>query len=142
MAFLNHSCCIHKTLQSIFGQKLWRPNYQLWKFHNFVFLTQKCRWWQVLKFFIHNHKLMGGCRGLPLLPMQHSEMAHINFQSWVFVSKTAVNKILKLDQKSLCATLQRDANIGCRIQFSYCPVFGIICNSMQFPKYGSLFSYN
>ena len=27
------------------------------------------------------------------------EMAHINFQSWVFVSKYAVNKILKLDRK-------------------------------------------
>ena len=31
--------------------------------------------------------------------MQHPEMAHINFQSWVFVSKNAVNMILKLDQK-------------------------------------------
>ena len=40
----------------------------------------------------------GGCRGLPLLPMQHPEMAHINFQSSVFVSKKTVNKILKLDQ--------------------------------------------
>ena len=40
----------------------------------------------------------GGCRGLPLLPMQHPEMAHINFQSSVFVSEKTVNKILKLDQ--------------------------------------------
>ena len=31
--------------------------------------------------------------------MQHPELAHINFQSWVFVSQTAVNKILKLEQK-------------------------------------------
>ena len=41
----------------------------------------------------------GGCRGLPLLPMQHPKMAHINFQSSAFGSKKAVNKILKLDQK-------------------------------------------
>ena len=41
----------------------------------------------------------GGCRGLPLLPMQHPEMAHINFQSSVFVSKKTVNKILKPDRK-------------------------------------------
>ena len=41
----------------------------------------------------------GGCRGLPLLPVQRPEMAHINFQSSVFVSKKTVNKILKLDQK-------------------------------------------
>ena len=41
----------------------------------------------------------GGCRGLPLLPMQHPEMAHSNFESSVFVSKKTVNKILKLDQK-------------------------------------------
>ena len=39
----------------------------------------------------------GGCRGLPLLPMQHPEMAHINFQSSAFGSKKSVNKILKLD---------------------------------------------
>ena len=26
-------------------------------------------------------KIRGGCRGLPLLPMQYPEMAHINFQS-------------------------------------------------------------
>ena len=38
-------------------------------------------------------------RGMPLLKMQHSEMAHINFQKWVFVSKNAVSRILKLDQK-------------------------------------------
>ena len=37
----------------------------------------------------------GGCRGLPLLPMQHFKKAHINFQSCVFVSKNVVNKILK-----------------------------------------------
>ena len=39
---------------------------------------------------------------MPALPghlLQHSEMADINFQSWVFVSKNAMNKILKLDQK-------------------------------------------
>ena len=42
--------------------------------------------------------IRGGCRGLPLMPMQHPEMAHINFQSSVFVSKKTVNKILKLDQ--------------------------------------------
>ena len=60
----------------------------------------------------------GGCRGLPLLPMQHPEMAHINFQNLVFVSKNAVNKILKLDQMQLRATLQRDADIGWRIKFS------------------------
>ena len=42
--------------------------------------------------------------------MQHLEMAHINFQSLVFVSKNAVNKILKLE-------LQQDADIGWRIQF-------------------------
>ena len=41
----------------------------------------------------------GGCRGLPLLPMQHPKMAHINFQSSAFGSKKTVNKILKLDQK-------------------------------------------
>ena len=40
------------------------------------------------------------CRGLPLLPMQQSEMAHINFHSWVFVSKNAVNKIFKLWPKT------------------------------------------
>ena len=39
----------------------------------------------------------GGCRGL--LPMQYPEMAHINVQSSVFVSKKTVIKILKLDQK-------------------------------------------
>ena len=41
----------------------------------------------------------GGCRGLPLLPMQHPKMAHINFQSSAFGSKKTVNKILKRDQK-------------------------------------------
>ena len=41
----------------------------------------------------------GGCRGLPLLPMQHPEMAHSNVESSVFVSKKTVNKILKIDQK-------------------------------------------
>ena len=41
----------------------------------------------------------GGCRGLPLLPMQHPEMAHSNFESSVFVSKKTVNKILKIEQK-------------------------------------------
>ena len=44
-------------------------------------------------------KSMGRCKGLPLLPMQHPEMAHINSQSSVFVSKKPGNKILKLDQK-------------------------------------------
>ena len=44
-------------------------------------------------------RVRGGCRGLTLLPMQHPEMANINFQSLVFVSKKPVNKILKLDQK-------------------------------------------
>ena len=43
----------------------------------------------------------GGCRGLPLLPMQHPKMAHINFQSSAFGSKKTVNKILKLDQKQV-----------------------------------------
>ena len=38
----------------------------------------------------------GGCSGLPLLLMQHPKKAHINFQSWVFVSKNVMNKILKL----------------------------------------------
>ena len=47
----------------------------------------------------HQLSIRGGCRGLPLLPMQHPEMAHINFQSWVFVSKKTMNKFLKLDQK-------------------------------------------
>ena len=42
-----------------------------------------------------------GCRGLPLLPMEHPEIAHINFHSWVFVSKNGVNQILKLDRKLL-----------------------------------------
>ena len=32
------------------------------------------------KFFFHPH-IRGGCRGLPLLPMQHPEMDDINFQS-------------------------------------------------------------
>ena len=41
----------------------------------------------------------GGCRGLLLLPMQHPETADINFQSCVFVSRNAVNKIVKLDPK-------------------------------------------
>ena len=40
-----------------------------------------------------------GCRGVPLLPIQHPEMAHSNFQNLVFVSTKTVNKILKLDQK-------------------------------------------
>ena len=44
-------------------------------------------------------KSRGGCRGLLLQPMQHPEMAHINFETSVFVSKKTVNKILKLDQK-------------------------------------------
>ena len=59
-----------------------------------------------------------GCRGLPLLPMQHPEMAHINFQGSVFVSKKTVNKILKLTENRCgrhCS--ERDAYIGWRIQF-------------------------
>ena len=53
------------------------------------------------KFVIMERKgvIRGGCRGLPLLPIQHSKIAHINFHSWVFVSKNAVNKILKPAQK-------------------------------------------
>ena len=31
-----------------------------------------------------NIPIKGGCRRLPLLPMQHTEMAHINFQSFRF----------------------------------------------------------
>ena len=46
-----------------------------------------------------DHMFRSGCRGLPLLPMQHPEMAHINFQNWVLVSKKTVNKTLKLDRK-------------------------------------------
>ena len=68
----------------------------------------------------------GGYRGgLPLLPMQHPKMAHTDFQSWVFVSKNAVNKILKLNWKYLWATLYRDADIGC-------PVVNTIRDSVQY----------
>ena len=44
-------------------------------------------------------KSTDGCRGLPLLQMQRLEMGHINFQSRVFVSKNAVNRILKIERK-------------------------------------------
>ena len=63
----------------------------------------------------------GGCRGLPLLPMQCPEMAYINFQSSVFVSIKTVNKwtrILNLTE-SRCERhcSERDAYIGWMIQF-------------------------
>ena len=64
-----------------------------------------------------------GCRGLPLLPMQQPEMAHINFHSWVFVSKNAVNKIFKLDRKQVLVTLQRDSDMGWGYNFSCCLIF-------------------
>ena len=63
------------------------------------------------------------CRGLPLLPIQQPEMAHINFHSWFFVSKNAVNKIFKLDRKQVLVTLQWDNDIGWGYSFSCCPIF-------------------
>ena len=63
------------------------------------------------------------CRGLPLLPIQQPEMAHINFHSWFFVSKNAVNKIFKLDRKQVLVTLQRDNDMGWGYNFSFCPIF-------------------
>ena len=66
-----------------------------------VSLSERLCWTDFCSRIDKGHQLSfrGGCRGLPLLPIQHSEMAHINFQSWVFVSKKTMNKILKLDQK-------------------------------------------
>ena len=41
----------------------------------------------------------GGCRGLPLLPMQHPKKAYINFQAWVFFSKNVVNRFSNLSER-------------------------------------------
>ena len=41
----------------------------------------------------------GRMQGAATAAIAAPEMAHINFQSWVFVFKNAVNKILKLGQK-------------------------------------------
>ena len=84
--------------------------------------------------------IRGGCRGLPLLPMQHPEMAHINFQSCVFVSKNAENKILKLDQSSYGCS-ETLTSVG-GYNFSCCPVFSTVRDSVQCTERASLFSYN
>ena len=70
----------------------------IWEFHKAT-LPER----DVLKMCCRNVKYITsgreGCRGLPLLPMQHLEKAHNNFHNWVFVPKNAVNKIAKPDQK-------------------------------------------
>ena len=59
---------IYKKTQNLFGSML--------------FTT--CHW-SIIEFLQYIfYVLRGGCSGLPLLPMQYPEMAHINFQSFCF----------------------------------------------------------
>ena len=43
--------------------------------------------------------MQGRMQGAAIAANTAPQNAHINFQSWVFVSKNTVNKILKLDRK-------------------------------------------
>ena len=97
------SCIYMKSKFNVWGSEA----NNLWGFKLWSLNTSSRKKWEVsislffgkFLFRIYKGVIRGGCSGLPLLPMQHLEMAHINFQSSVFVSKRTVNKILKLDQK-------------------------------------------
>ena len=74
--------------------------------------------------------------------MQQPEMAHINFQSWVFVSKKTEQDSQTWPKVGVgdTAASERLISVG-GYNFS-CPVFNTVRDSVQCTKCARLFFYN
>ena len=131
--------CVNESLLLLLSWCLLPCLYLLWMF-SCNFALHHWIWYFLVLFAVAKTRV--GCRGLPLLLLQHPEMSPINLLLEFLFLKMLLTRFLNLGESSCGRHCSETLTSVREYNISWCLVFNIIRDSVQCTKFTSLFSYN